>query len=105
MQVKHVPEYRRTDSEGSIVVLDPTEELVKVVIFYRALVKVVELGADGRMAQGDASALSKGGWSFKIDPSESVRAIAEASVLRRRCESRLTLRPNSDSMLVIESES
>ena len=36
---------------------------------------------DGRMMQGDASALHKGGWSFKLDEGERVRAIAGATVL------------------------
>ena len=64
--VRHIKEYRKTDAEGSDIVLEPTEEPVRCIIFYRALVKVVELYVDGRMMQGDASALSKGGWSFKL---------------------------------------
>ena len=35
------------------------------------------------MMQGDASALSKGGWTFKVDSREKVRAISEAIVLSR----------------------
>ena len=41
--------------------LEPTEEVVKVVIPYQAIVKLVELYADGRMMQGDATELTKGG--------------------------------------------
>ena len=36
------------------------------------------------MMQGDASALHKGGWSFKLDESERVRAIAGATVLENQ---------------------
>ena len=79
--VKHLKEYRRNDSEGSEVTLEPTEELVKLTILYRTLVKVVELYVDGRMFQGDASALAKGGWSFKLSEEEAVRAIAGAMIL------------------------
>ena len=64
--------------------LEPTEEPLEGIIFYRALVKVVELYVDGRMMQGDASALSKGGWSFKVDEGERVRAIAAAVVLENQ---------------------
>ena len=52
-------EYRKTSEEGSEVVLEPTEEVVRMVIPYRALTKVVELYVDGRMHQGDASTLAK----------------------------------------------
>ncbi len=62
---------------------EPTEEIVRCQIPYRALVKVVELYVDGRMFQGDASALSKGGWSFKLDAGERVRSIAIATVLEK----------------------
>ena len=58
--------------------------LLYCIIFYRALVKVVELYVDGRMMQGDASALSKGGWSFKVHEKESVQAIASAAVIESR---------------------
>eukprot|EP00973_Karenia_brevis_P009582 1293790-Karenia_brevis.AAC.1 len=53
--VQHLKEYRKSDSEGSEIVLEPTEEPVKIVVFYRAIVKLVELYVDGRMMQGDAS--------------------------------------------------
>ena len=76
--VTHVKEYRKYDAEGSEIVLEPTEEPVKCLIHYRALVKVVELYVDGRMMQGDASSLSKGGWSFRLDAGERIRAIAIA---------------------------
>ena len=79
--VCHVKEYRKSDAEWSEIVLEPTEEPVRCVIPYRALVKVVELHVDGRMFQGDASALSKGLWSFKLDDEERIRAIAAAAVL------------------------
>ena len=79
--VRHLREYRKTDAEGSEIVLEPTEEPVRCIIFYRALVKVVELYVDGRMMQGDATALSKGGWTFKLEEGEKVRAIASATVL------------------------
>ena len=82
--VCHVREYRKSDAEGSEIVLEPTEEPVRCVIFYRALVKVIELYVDGRMMQGDASALSKGGWSFKLDEGERIRAIATATVLENQ---------------------
>ncbi len=81
--VTHAKEYRRSDAEGSEIVTEPTEETVRCQIQYRALVKVVELYVDGRMFQGDASALSKGGWSFKLDAGERVRSIAIATVLEK----------------------
>jgi hypothetical protein len=85
--VCHKQEYRKYDSEGSDIVLVPTEEPVRSIIFYSALVKVVELYVDGRMMQGDASVLTKGGWSFKVDSAERIRAIAGAVALDRRlCE-------------------
>ena len=79
--VRHLREYRTSNAEGADIVLEPTEEPVRTIIFYRALVKVVELLQDGRMMQGDASTLSKGGWSFKVHEGETVRAIASALVL------------------------
>ena len=69
---RHLKEYRKSDATGTEIVLEPTKEPVRCIIFYRALVKVVELYADGRMMQGDASALTKGGWTFKIDEGELV---------------------------------
>ena len=81
-RVRHLKEYRKSDAEGSEILLEPIEELVRCVIQYRALVKVVELYVDGRMMmQGDATALSKGGWTFKIDEGARIRAIAPAAVL------------------------
>ena len=79
---RHLKEYRKSDATGTEIVLEPTEEPARCIIFYRALVKVVELYADGRMMQGDASALTKGGWTFKIDEGERVRVIACAAVLQ-----------------------
>ena len=79
--VKHLKEYRRNDAEGSEVTLEPTEEVVKITILYRTLIKVVELYVDGRMFQGDASALTKGGWTFKLSEEEEIRAIAGALVM------------------------
>ena len=38
--VCHRKEYRKSDAEGSEIVLEPTEEPVRCTIFYRALVKV-----------------------------------------------------------------
>ena len=64
--------------------LEPTEEPVRCVIQYHALAKVVELLVDGRMMQGDASALSKGGWTFKINDEERIHAIASAAVLESK---------------------
>eukprot|EP00973_Karenia_brevis_P054381 7555419-Karenia_brevis.AAC.1 len=51
--VQHVKEYRKSDAEGSEIFLEPTEEPVKIVVFYRAIVKLVELYVDGRLMQGD----------------------------------------------------
>ena len=70
--VRHLKEYRKSDSEGSEIVLEPTEEPVKVLIFYPALVKVVELLTGGRMMQGDSTALTRGGWSFKVREEERI---------------------------------
>ena len=82
--VVHKKEYRETNAEGADIVLEPTEELVKSVIPYQAIIKKVELYTEGRMMQGDASTLAKGGWSFKVTPQDSVRAIASAMVVANR---------------------
>jgi len=100
--VKHLKEYRRSDADGSEVVLEPTEEPVKSIIFYRALVKVVELYVDGRMFQGDASTLAKGGWTFKIDEGERIRAISSAIVVENQLLS--TLKEGSGSGMSYEKE-
>ena len=54
---------------------------MRSLIGYQAIVKVVELYADGRMTNGDSSALCKGGWQFKIDREECLRAVAEAVIV------------------------
>jgi hypothetical protein len=79
--VRRLKEYRKSDAEGSEIVLEPTEEPLRAIVFYRALVKVVELQVDGRMMQGDATALSRGGWSFKVQEEERIRAVAIAAAL------------------------
>ena len=99
--VVHLKEYRKTDAQGSEVVLEPTEEPVKCVIFYRALVKVVELYQDGRMMQGYATALSKGGWTFKIDSEERVRAIASALALHHNLLSTRSEEPRSAGFTLV----
>ena len=95
MAVQHRKEYRLTNAEGAETVLEPTEDPVQCVVFYRAIVKVVELYVDGRMMQGHASTLSKGGWSFKVYEGESIRAIASALIadaqLSREADSLSTL--------------
>ena len=40
--VVHRKEYRRTNAEGAEIVLEPTEEPVKAIVFYQALVRTVE---------------------------------------------------------------
>ncbi|MDP7559647.1 MAG: hypothetical protein QF745_03810, partial [Planctomycetota bacterium] len=56
------------------------------VVFYSALVKVVELYVDGRLFQGDASTLGNGGWSYRMSDEESIRAVANAAVVASQCE-------------------
>ena len=46
--------------EGADMTTEPTPEVAKAIVFYSALVKVVELLQDGRMMQGDATILAKG---------------------------------------------
>ena len=67
----HKKEYRRTDTEGVEVVLEPTGEEVKLTIQYVNIVRKVELQQTGRMFQGDSTALAKGGWKFRVDQLES----------------------------------
>jgi hypothetical protein len=62
-------------------VLEPTEEPVRIIVLYVALVKVVELQVGGRMMQGDTTVLTRGGWSFKLREEEKLRAIAIATIL------------------------
>ena len=62
--VRHLREYRTSNEDGAEIVFEPTDEPVRCIIFYRALVRVVELYVDGRMFPGDATALSKGGWTL-----------------------------------------
>ena len=38
------------------------------------------------MFQGDATALSKGGWTFKLEEKERVRALAIAAVLENQLQ-------------------
>ena len=57
---------------------------MSILINYRTLVKLVELYVDGRMMQGDATALGKGGWSFRIEKEDSIRAIASAIVAEEK---------------------
>ena len=82
--VRHLKEYRQTVAEGAGIALAPTDEPVRSIVLYQALVRAVELYVDGRMFQGDATTLSKGGWMFKVREEERVRAIAGASVLAER---------------------
>ena len=82
MGVSHLKEYHKSDAEGTEVSLEPTGKPVETSIKYPALVKVVELYVDGRMHQGDASTLSKGGWMFNITSEERVRAVAQALRVR-----------------------
>ena len=73
------------------MVTTPTEDPVRCVVFYRMLIRVVELLADGRMMQGDITALRQGGWTFKTEPIERVRAVAEALVLKTNLARVLTV--------------
>ena len=82
--IRHLKEYREVQDGDTVVVTTPTEDPVRSVVFYRMLIRVVELLTDGRMMQGDITALSQGGWTFKTDSTERVRAIAEALVLKDR---------------------
>ena len=43
MSIKHLREYRMSAAEGSEVVTEPTEELVRAAVPYRMVVRVVEL--------------------------------------------------------------
>lgn len=54
--VRHLQEYRTSNEEGAQIVTEPTDEVAKSVVFYRALVRAIALYQDGRMMQGDASA-------------------------------------------------
>ena len=91
--VEHRKEYWLETPEGRDVVLDPTDEVVKVSVQYDALVRTVELLHSHRLMHGDASALSKGGWSYKIMREDQIRAIACAAVL----EDELLSRPAVDA--------
>jgi hypothetical protein len=75
-------------------VLEPTEEPVRIIVFYPALVKVVELLTGGRMMQGDTTVLTRGGWSFKVREEEKLRAIAIATVL----EDKLLAQPEPEKL-------
>jgi hypothetical protein len=81
--VRHLKEYRKSDTEGSEIVLEPTEEPVRIIVFYSALVKVVELQVGGRMMQGDTTVLTREGWSFKVREEEKIRAIFIATILEK----------------------
>ena len=61
--------------------LEPTEEPARLIIHYRNLVKAVELLVDGRLTNGDVAALVKGGWTFRVEKEERIRAIAAAMVI------------------------
>ena len=100
--IVHKREYLRKDSQGSDVTLEATDELVRVIVFYPALVRVVELHVGGRMMQGDASELTKGGWTFKVAPNERIRAIASALVERDHLSRGLSVRKDLGSGVVAE---
>ena len=84
MSVRHLREYRDTSEEGEVVTTEVSDNPVTCQVPYSALVKVVELYQDGRTMQGDASALSRGGWTFRIDEGERKRAVATAAALEHR---------------------
>jgi hypothetical protein len=65
--VKRLPLYLETAAEGGRQTLTPGTEPAKAVVFYIALVKVVELLGDCRMMQGDSSDLAKGGWALRMN--------------------------------------
>ena len=92
MCVVHRKEYRLPVAEGALTTTEPTDEIIKCIIYYRALVKAVELHVDGRMMQGDATQLSRGGWSFKMDEEEGVRAISAALLVARDIDSRTAVK-------------
>ena len=91
MSVQHKLQYRTTVAEGAEIVLYPTPEVVKTVIFWSALAKLIELYVDDRMVQGHASALYKGGWSFSMDESVSLRGVAIAEATAALIEGELKL--------------
>ena len=86
-KIKHLKEYRRREPDGNtIITLEAADEPVKCVIPYAQLVRVVELYKDGAVLHGDATALSKGGWKYKISNDDKVRAVSAALVMKEKLE-------------------
>ena len=75
-------EYRSRSEEGEVsIVTTPTEDPVMINVHYRQLVLMVELYQDGRIVQGYASTLAKGGWRLRLDHADRVNAVSAALVL------------------------
>ena len=84
MAVRHVREYRVVTDEGEELTTELGDNPVTCQVPYNAIVKLVELYQDGRMSNGDASALRQGNGTYKLDDDETIRAISAACVLEDR---------------------
>ena len=80
--IVHMREYLTSTAEGSDVTLTPSDTPVKIQIWYRMLVRLVEVYQDGRMMHGDSTALSRGGWTFRMTREDLKRGVALAAVLQ-----------------------
>jgi hypothetical protein len=81
--------------------MTPGTESVRAVASYPAMVKVVELLADGRMMQGDASFLAKGVWAFRMNDNDLQRGLTEALRLLAREESVLKADTDAAGLLLV----
>ena len=64
--------------------MEPTEELVKLILPYRVLVLIVELSVEGKIVAGDLATLNKMGWSFRVTRRDKIRAISCAIAEKER---------------------
>ena len=61
LQIVHLREYRKRNEQGeNRVTLEPTEDLVRGMVNYSAIVRLVELMPSGRLMHSAASELSRG---------------------------------------------
>ena len=67
LQIVHIREYRKRNDQGETkVTFEPTDDLVRAMVNYSAIVRLVELMPSGRLMHSAASELSRGGWMHNI---------------------------------------
>ena len=94
MTLIHRKKYIDHKEEGDVHTTTPTNRGVEETVFYAALVKKVELKVDGTLLASDVTTLNKGGWAFKLEEKESIRALTGMVAFREELDRR-DARPGS----------